>query len=267
MTQLLIHNFDRTRHPLPQGNPLRRLSERLTKFDDDLSLSSLDIGSAEPETIMRDTTLWSRKEEQDTLYLLVKGCAFTFSILPNGRRFIADVYRGGSICNWRGFAMNSLSTDIQVKAGAQLLRLPAEALRKACADRPALENALSLHENARAYRSLQRMRTLVVGRSEDKFLHFLLDLQDELTTPQGPKEQIDPIMTQIEISDMLGMSAVHLNRTIQSLLAAKAIERTTRTTYRIKDREREAENLNYRYFFSPDLNESSGKHSSVEQLR
>ncbi len=222
-------------------------ARRLLPFERRLRLADFDDLEMTQRVIGSDRPIWAEEDSGNNFYVLQSGFAYSFTLLPDGRRYISDIFGPGAICNWTRPRQPSFPANILFKARSVLGVLPTDRLIAKFGAVPGIENAIVRHEHMRALRSSQRTRTLVVGQSADRLLHLLIDLADELSVTGGDCKSIPVPLTQREIADMLGMSPVHLNRTIQSLRQERRIVRYRRT-YTICDPQREKELLGYRSF-------------------
>lgn len=195
-----------------------------------------------------DTPIWSDPARDDHLFVIDRGFAFAFSILPDGRRFISDIYGPGAICNWSRLNDARLRTDILIKRRSNVARIPIKGLRERARDVPALSVALTRHEHTRTLRASRRTRSLVVGNANEKVMHTLLDIRDELGAVEQRQDWFVIPFTQVEWADTIGVSFVHLNRTIKDLVEAGRVVRNGRR-YQIADLADEFSRLEYRRSF------------------
>jgi CRP-like cAMP-binding protein len=213
----------------PAAPPSDILVRRLSRYAD---LSPPEIALLEtlplaPQDVGSGTELIVEGRLLDTPRLLISGWACRFRMLPDGRRQIFDFILPGDMY---GLCLRpqavALTTAITLTP-AQIA--DASALWVAIKERPdeypglsdACHNTASLEE---AYLLNQLVR---VGRQTayERTAHLILEVHDRLTAvgiADGPT--IPMPLTQEIIADALGLSVVHLNRTLQLLRRDHLIE-------------------------------------------
>ena len=229
--------------------PLAALEHRLRAF------SSRDGTEALTETIQttkqfnRDQPSWSDRGDLSNVFVIEKGFAFKFEILPGGQRHIADFYGPGAICNWSRLNDFEQQDDIVFKARTMVTLLDARKLATLFERNASLASLIKRHELARAMRTTQRVRSLISRNAADKLLVTLLDLMDEFAVAGMENEWIDLPFTQQELADLLGVTPVHVSRVLSKLEEDGIIERDRRLIL-LRDQARIKHELAYRHFFS-----------------
>jgi CRP-like cAMP-binding protein len=209
--------------------PSEILVRRLSRY---AVLSPAEIALLEalplvPQDLGTGTELIVEGRLLDTPRLLVSGWACRFRMLPDGRRQIFDFILPGDMY---GLCLRpqaiALTTAITLTP-AQIA--DATALWSAIKDRPgefpgladACHNTASLEE---AYLLNQLVR---VGRQTayERTAHLILEIYDRLNSVGLADGATIPMpLTQETIADALGLSVVHLNRTLQLLRRDRLIE-------------------------------------------
>ncbi|WP_188710075.1 Crp/Fnr family transcriptional regulator [Novosphingobium marinum] len=234
------------------GNVLDAFCTRLEELSRERYDEVLEDCVLEKKSTDSDKPIWAEADAASKIYILCSGAAYSFTILPNGRRYISDVFGPGAICNWSRLGVGELPCDILLKAATGYVAIRPDRLAEAFRTNPRLHNAVLRFQHARALRCSQRTRTLVVGQSTDRFMHFLLDLRDEFgrrhLEPEG-STMVETPLSQREIADLLGITPVHLSRTIQALASQERLSRDGRF-FQIRDTPAEVERLEYKRFFS-----------------
>ena len=213
----------------PAAPPSDILVRRLSRYAD---LSAAEIALLEtlplaPQDVGAGTELIVEGRLLDTPRLLVSGWACRFRVLPDGRRQIFDFILPGDMY---GLCLRpqavALTTAITL---TQAQIADASALWLAIKDRPtefpgladACHNTASLEE---AYLLNQLVR---VGRQTayERTAHLILEIHDRLDAVGLADGATIPMpLTQETIADALGLSVVHLNRTLQLLRRDHLIE-------------------------------------------
>jgi len=213
----------------PAAPPSDILVRRLSLY---AQLSPAEIALLEtlplaPQDVGAGTELIVEGRLLDTPRLLVSGWACRFRMLPDGRRQIFDFILPGDMYGLclrpQAIALTTAITLTQAQIA------DASALWVAIKERPdefpglsdACHNTASLEE---AYLLNQLVR---VGRQTayERTAHLILEIHDRLNAvglADGPT--IPMPLTQETIADALGLSVVHLNRTLQLLRRDHLIE-------------------------------------------
>jgi CRP-like cAMP-binding protein len=184
-----------------------------------LPLASQDVGAG-TELIVEGRLL-------DTPRLLVSGWACRFRMLPDGRRQIFDFILPGDMYGLclrpQAIALTTAITLTQAQiadATALWVAIKDESgeypgLADACHSTASLEEAYLLNQLVRVGRQTAYERTA----------HLILEIHDRLNAVGLADGATIPMpLTQETIADALGLSVVHLNRTLQLLRRDQLIE-------------------------------------------
>lgn len=162
-------------------------------------------------------------EKDDTIFILKSGWAVLYRGLMDGERQIIDTPMWGDIVSFRSvdgprFASLASITELAVY----------EISRKALADAILSEGRFG---NTIAC-SLARLNAILaehlvnVGRRNamSRTAHFLLELEERLSkVGLSDHGRYECPLTQHELADILGMSSVHVNRTLRELRKADLV--------------------------------------------
>jgi CRP-like cAMP-binding protein len=205
------------------------LLHRLVRFAD-LSAAEVDLVTSLPdksEDYSIGTELVAEGQSLDTPRLLTSGWACRFRMLPDGRRQIfefilpGDIYgmclRPQAIALTTAIALTAVSIADASALGDAIINRSDEypALTAACHSTASLEEAYLLNQLMRVGRQTAYERTA----------HLLLELHERLLIVGLADETTLPVpLTQEIMADALGLSVVHLNRTLQQLRRKELIE-------------------------------------------
>ncbi|WP_369061905.1 Crp/Fnr family transcriptional regulator [Caulobacter sp. 73W] len=150
--------------------------------------------------------------------LVQDGLACRYKILPDGRRSILGFFVPGDLCDLRVFILESMDHSIGALTPTTVATLPREAVLDILERFPRLTRALwwsTLVEEAIT-------REWVVNIGQRTALERLAHLFCELFYRLGAVGLTDGgvfelPLTQAELADSLGLSTVHVNRTLQEL--------------------------------------------------
>jgi CRP-like cAMP-binding protein len=157
----------------------------------------------------------------ECLHVLVEGWACRYVLLPDGRRHIPALLLPGDMADLDAFATDRLEYGVSTLTRCRVAILSRPALKAAIERTPNLGRALlalALHENAMLTR-----RNVSLGRrtAREQVAGLLCELVTRLADASGGTRATRHTLplTQAELADVLGLSAVHVNRVLQGLRA------------------------------------------------
>ena len=156
--------------------------------------------------------------------LLLQGLAARVVYTPSGKRNITAVHIAGDFVDLHGFLLKVMDHHVAALTGVTAAFVPHAALRDISESFPHLARMLWLLTTIDA--AIHRAWLTCLGRKSP--LQHLAHLFCELSLRNknvglAPKLRFEFDVTQTEVSDMLGLSLVHTNRTIQELRASGLI--------------------------------------------
>jgi CRP-like cAMP-binding protein len=164
--------------------------------------------------------------DQRTVFstVILEGWAARYKLLPNGRRQITALHIPGDFVDLHSFLLHVMDQGVTALSRCNVAQVPHEALRKITDSEPHLTRLLwmstltdgALHREWLA--AMGQMPTAAQAAHLVCELYLRLDAVD-LVSNAGFAFP----MTQVELADTLGVSTVHLNRTVQELRAMKLI--------------------------------------------
>lgn len=150
--------------------------------------------------------------------LLVEGLAGRDKVLASGARQIMALHIPGDFMDLHGFLLKSLAHGVVALSTCRLLQVTHDALRRITETSPHLARMLWL--NTLIDGSVHREWLVAMGRrpADGRLAHLICELFVRLRVvglTNGFHFHLP--LTQAEIADILGLSVVHVNRTLQSL--------------------------------------------------
>ena len=157
-------------------------------------------------------------EKPKFVHLMLDGWACRYKTLPDGRRQIVAFFLPGDFCDLNVYILREMDHSIGAITRLSVADIGRDEMDTLTADRPRITQALwweSLVNSA-----VQREWTLNIGQrtAYERIGHLLLELFLRLrvvglTNGTG----CDFPLTQTDIADATGLTAVHVNRTLQEL--------------------------------------------------
>jgi CRP-like cAMP-binding protein len=150
--------------------------------------------------------------------LITEGFACRYKLLGNGRRQILSFLIPGDICDLRAFLLRRMDHGIAALNQCEIAVIPHQRLFDIIEKHPRL--ALALLANTMVDAAIYRRWLTDVGRlcAHARIAHLLCEIWTRLhavgLTQDGSYEVP---MTQADIADAMGLSNVHVNRTLKRL--------------------------------------------------
>lgn len=191
-----------------------------------------DNDAAELDRLCSDVSRYQAKQDlikegdrPEVVFLLVEGWACRYKILPDGRRQIMAYLVPGDLCDVHIFILKQMDHSMGLLSDAKVAAISKGKMLKVFDERPALGRALwwsTLTDEA-----VLREWLVNLGQRDayERIAHLLAELWLRLRmvgrTAGG--EFILPL-TQADLGDTLGLTPVHVNRTLQRLRLEKLID-------------------------------------------
>lgn len=168
--------------------------------------------------IRRHVHLVRRNEATDRLFRIVEGWACQYRLLPDGRRQIISLFLPGDYCEAQWLLSGKANWPIVALTDLSFVEIPLDQMR-AYLTQGGPEMAELLGAIAR---TLKNHETWIVnlGRmsATERICALLIDLFERLEPTGTVVANRYPLpLTQNDIADVVGISAVHANRVLQML--------------------------------------------------
>lgn len=195
---------------------LRRLSLR-SHLNDDETRTVLAL-PADVTPIRAHADFVQGGARMDYSCLIVDGLVARFEQLEDGRRQIFGLHIPGDLVDLSSFLLGRAPAGLHAICRVSVVRIPHSALRAAIARFPALGEALWRDSVADATITAQGLVRLGRRDAYGRMAHLLCEMAVryghigalEKTSYRFP-------ITQEQLSDTLGLTSVHVNRTLRSL--------------------------------------------------
>lgn len=157
--------------------------------------------------------------------VVLSGWAFRYKALLNGQRQITALLLPGDMCDPYVFLLRSMGHSIGTLTPVTLARVPAQGIRDLSAGGAEFGEAL-WRQMLQAV-EIQREWTVSLGRRTalQRLAHLFCEVTARLNAVGlSDGSECDLPLTQADLADALGLSAVHINRSLQELRASRLIE-------------------------------------------
>ena len=212
-------------------SPLALLARKLSRH---ATLEPQDIAAllALPHTLrMLDHSTYLLREGDPPQYcaVLASGFAYRQKLTGSGARQIVSLHIPGEALDLQSLYLDVADHNIQTLTRAEVALVPRAAMRELILRRPAIAHAVMVEILVEG--SIAREWTLNIGRrdAQTRLAHLLCEVAVRLDA-QGLASNggYELPMTQEQLGDALGLTAVHVNRTLKALEAQGLIVRNRR---------------------------------------
>ena len=160
------------------------------------------------------------REGDEALYvnIIIDGWAWRYKYLEDGRRQVTSLFLPGDICDLYIFVLRNMDHFLGALSKVTLARVSRELFDEVTLTNPRVLQALlwdTLVSNA-----IQREWTVNLGQrtAHERIAHLMCETFVRLRTAGHARgNSCDWPMTQTQVADVTGLSAVHVNRTIRDL--------------------------------------------------
>ena len=157
--------------------------------------------------------------------LLLSGWTARVKDLASGERQITEINVPGDFVDLHSFTLKKLDHDVIAMTNCRLAAVPHEKLKEITDNFPHLTRVYWFMTNldAAIHREwmLSAGRRSALGRVTHLFCELLVRLQ---ITGLASEDSYDFPLTQVQLADCLGLTSVHVNRTLQQLRKDGLIE-------------------------------------------
>lgn len=150
--------------------------------------------------------------------LVVEGAMFRYKVLPSGQRQIVNLHIVGDVPDLQSLHLSVMDHHLAALTPVTAGLIPHAALRDLNARFPRVAGALWRVTLIDASLLRERIASLGQRSAVNRLAHLLCETFTRLDVMGRTRNgtMFIPI-TQVEMADMLGLSAVHMNRTVQDL--------------------------------------------------
>jgi len=223
-----VAQFDHVLAPM-----LRKLSKWFP-FDDRDQEAILNL-SYSRQAVVRGDYIVRESEEPTHTRLLLSGVAYRQKIVGDGARQILSIHLAGDLLDLQGALLRTSDHGVKALTDVEVAEVPSEAIRQLVSERPAV--GLALWYDTLVDGSVHREWIANVGQrtARVRLCHLLCEMGVRLyETGLGTLNRFELPMTQQDFGDALGLTGVHVNRTLKGLSKDGLVEKRRSSVY-IKD--------------------------------
>lgn len=197
------------------------VSARLSS-DDRVSIEAL---GRNPRDVPPRRDVIREGEKPRAIQLVLSGWGCRYKTLPDGRRQIVGFFIPGDVCDLNVHILKAMDHSIGTITRMRIAEITREDMDMLMAERPRVAQALWREQLL--MESIQREWTLNIGQrtAYERIAHLLVETFLRLKSiglTQG--DSCDFPLTQTDLADACGLTAVHVNRTLQELRRDRFVE-------------------------------------------
>src|SRR5689334_16844929 len=169
--------------------------------------------------------LISEGDKPRYVHLVLDGWGARYKSLPDGKRQIVSIFLPGDFCDVNVYILKYMDHSIGAITRLKVAMITPDEMNTLTVGRPRITQALWWHELVTA--AIQREWTLNIGQRSayERLGHLLVELYLRLqTVGRARNGRCDFPLTQNDLADATGLTAVHVNRTLQELRGDGLIE-------------------------------------------
>lgn len=169
-------------------------------------------------------------------WVILSGYCIRYKIVGDGGRQILSIHMKGDLVDLQNALLGVADHGVQALTDCQMAKIPIEAIRQLSNARPTIRDALWYDTLVDG--SIHREWVANVGRrdGQTRVAHLLCEFALKLEAVSlGEKLDYELPMTQDQLADSTGMTPVHVNRVLQTLVREGLIRRITPKSVLIGD--------------------------------
>lgn len=196
------------------------LTRKLSAF---VALSGSDLDTLSRfhrrrRTFMAGHEMIHEGQTNQSAFILAKGWACSYKVLPGGERQIVDFQVPGDFLGLRSILFRTADHSTEAITKIEASEVLAADIFDSFAKAPRLATAVLWAASRDEAMVVEHLVNLGRRSAEVRMAHFLLELGARLKlVGVGDKSGFDCPLTQYHLADALGLSAVHTNRVLRQL--------------------------------------------------
>lgn len=195
--------------------PVHRLTEFAGPSERDLAFFRSLCG---PERrIRRRGDIRADGDPVEQLFLLTSGWAASCLDLRNGDRQIVKIHVAGDVLGAPSLSVDTAAETLVAMTDVTVRSMPLSALGRIFKEAPTLAASLFLSAQQERLFLMERLASLGRMPAVNSLVALLLHIHDRLVHLGREGGVIEWPFTQSEIADVLGLTAVHVNRIMKTL--------------------------------------------------
>lgn len=186
---------------------------------DDSEIAALDQLARNSYPAEAHTDLIQEGTNPEHVFLLLEGWGYRYSLLRNGNRQIFGYLLPGDLCDVHVFMLDKMDHSVGLLSDAKVVRIPATEMLDLINRYPRVERALWIATLVAESTLRQWIVNLGQRDAFERTGHLFCELWQRMCAVRlvSENDQFRLPLTQTELADTLGLTSVHVNRTLQRL--------------------------------------------------
>jgi CRP-like cAMP-binding protein len=209
----------------PQSNPLIRKLEQLFPLTPE-EKEVLDRSCSRTVQVAADKDLVREGDKPSDCNLLLDGMVCRYKILEDGKRQIFSFHIPGDIFDAQSFLLETMDHSVATLTPCEIAPVPHTRMREITESYPRIARAI--WKDTLVDAAIFRTWMASIGRRSayQRIAHLMCEMVTKLHAVglADDHHRISWPMTQNELGDALGLSLVHVNRTLQELRGENLIQ-------------------------------------------
>jgi CRP-like cAMP-binding protein len=186
------------------------------------AIADITALTSRPRTFPAKHDLIREGDSPGPVFVILKGWACRYKVLPTGTRQIMAFLLPGDACDLHIGILAEMDHNLQALTPCEVAMIPGERMQALLADHPAVARAM--YTAQLIDEGILRAWIVSMGRrnSVERVAHLMCELYLRSIAINSAEDTAFPI-SQIVLADALGMTPVHVNRTLKELRLAGAM--------------------------------------------
>jgi CRP-like cAMP-binding protein len=161
--------------------------------------------------------------------VLLVGCVFRYKMTPTGGRQIVSLQVPGDFVDLHSFVLKPIDHSVAPAVPSTIARVPHDSIERLLRDFPTLSRNLMWDLALDAAIAREWMVAMGQRPAAERIAHLICELYLRLQRVNLVRDHsFEFALTQQDIGDLCGISAVHVNRSLQALRADNLLAMDTR---------------------------------------
>jgi CRP-like cAMP-binding protein len=178
--------------------------------------------TSKPRKYLAKQDMIREGDQPGPVFVILKGWACRYKILPSGTRQIMAFLLPGDACDLHIGMLAEMDHNLQALTPCEVALIPGDSMELLLEDHPAVARAM--YKSQLIDEGILRAWIVSMGRrsSVERVAHLMCELYLRSFSISSSSEVAFPI-SQIIVADALGMTPVHVNRILKKLRTAGAM--------------------------------------------
>lgn len=207
------------------GTPLALRLELFTRFSDAERQRLDNVGRRNIRTVEPRRDVIREGDRPRVVNIVLEGWACRYKQLPDGRRQVVSFFVPGDFCDANVFILKEMDHSIGAITRVKIAEVLPEELQALMTGSQRITQALWWHELVDAAVAREWATNLGQRTAYERISHLLCELFTRLHSVGLTRDHsVDFPLTQTDLADATGLTAVRVNRTLQELRRDGLIE-------------------------------------------